>query len=302
MLFRLCLAILSSPFRIYNLIFYSKTKTIKNRKNETGDNVDNRSIGLLDSGLGGLTVLEKIADRMPEENTVFIADQARLPYGDRPDAEIKLFTRQLVDFLLAKDVKVIIFACNTATAIAMEDMRSEIEVPIIGVIQSGSLAASRVTKNRKIGVISTQATAKSHAYQREIAQRLENDVEVLEVPTPKLVPLIEGDEELLADNPALKESIAPIVNSDIDTLILGCTHYPLIEKQIEQNLADDVLIIDPANQVANYTQALLEQRDLLTDSKEVTREYYTTGDAAHFSAVASKLLGANITAGHAVVD
>lgn len=255
--------------------------------------MNNRPIGLLDSGIGGLTVLKKLIEQMPNEKTIFIGDQARLPYGDRSDAEIKLFTRQLVDFLLAKDVKAIIFACNTATAVAMEEIRSEIDIPVIGVIQSGSLAASRVTQNNQIGVIATRATVNSHAYQKEIINRLDNKCRIFEVATPNLVPLIESNQVITADNKILKASLASIKQSEIDTLILGCTHYPIIKEQIAANLSEKIKIVDPADQVANYTKALLEQRDLLADGRDVTREFYTTGDAEIFAKAIHRILHEN---------
>ena len=245
----------------------------------------NQPIGLLDSGLGGLSVVKKVVELMPNENIVFVADQARLPYGDRPTEEIIEYTWQMVHFLLSKNVKAIVFACNTATAAALDLIAPELDIPVIGVIQSGSLAATWATKNKHIGVIGTNSTMRSHAYQREIMQR-ESAAEVFELGTPKLVPLIESDDLILPTNQIIIDSLQPFSDSDIDTLILGCTHYPLIEKQIKLNVPAGVELVDPADQTAKYTRNVLRQRNLLREGDDSKREFFTTGEPEHFAQVA----------------
>lgn len=250
--------------------------------------MDNRPIGLLDSGLGGLTVVKKVIEQMPHENTVFIGDQAHMPYGDRTKEDIINLTRKSVKFLLSKNVKVIIFACNTATAAAMPTLQKEIDQQIIGVIQSGSLAAARTTKNKKVAVIGTKVTVNSHAYEKEIHFR-DPEIQVNELATPKLAPLVEAQKDYETTLEVVKESLAPLRNKDFDTLVLGCTHYPIIEPEIAQAVGKKVQLVDPADQVAEYTYKVL-LRDGLLGNSEAKHEYYTTGDSDKFSKVARKWL------------
>ena len=200
--------------------------------------MDNRPIGLLDSGLGGLSVAKKVIEKLPNESTVFIGDNAHMPYGDRTKEEIIELVRKSVHFLLDKNVKLIIFACNTATAMI-----------IFGVIQSGSLAASRTTKNKKVAVVSTKATAESHAYAKEIRFR-DPEIQVTELAAPKLAPLVEAQKDHETNLKVVKESLTPLQGKDFDTLIMGCTHYPLIQKEFKEAINDkNVTILDPADQV-----------------------------------------------------
>ncbi|WEV39002.1 glutamate racemase [Lactobacillus sp. ESL0680] len=253
--------------------------------------MDNRPIGLLDSGVGGLTVVKKVMQKMPRESTVFIGDNAHIPYGDKSQEEIIELTRQSVKFLLSKNVKLIIFACNTATAAAMAAIQREVDQPIIGVIQSGSLAAARITKNKHVAVVGTQVTAASHAYQQEIKLR-DSKIKVTELAAPKLVPLIEQDADYDTCLQAVKETLAPIQEQDFDTLILGCTHYPIIRDEFRQVLDKWVQIVDPADQVAQYTYNVLKRDDMFNASDAPTRhEYYTTGDAAMVNELGRSILG-----------
>lgn len=253
--------------------------------------MNNRPIGLLDSGIGGLTVQKKLMEVLPIENTVFIADQKNLPYGDKTPAEILKLTRKMVDFLIEQDVKLIIFACNTATAWALEELRPEIDVPLIGVIQSGSELAVKTSKNKKIGVIATTATINSHAYQREIKNRGPED-QVFEHATPKLVEYIESGAFKANDQNLIRDSLGDLVDAPIDTLILGCTHYPIIKDQIKNQLPN-VTLVDPADQVASYTKKVLEQRHELSEEYASNHQYFTTGDVEHFNIQANQVLGLN---------
>ncbi|MCT6888596.1 MAG: glutamate racemase [Lactobacillus sp.] len=240
--------------------------------------MDNRPIGLLDSGVGGLTVVKKVIQKLPGEATVFIGDNANIPYGDKSVAEIINLTRKSVKFLLSKNVKLIIFACNTATAAAMSVIQKEVAPQIIGVIQSGSLAAARTSKNKHVAVVGTKVTVASHAYQKEIEYR-NPAIKVTELAAPKLVPLIEkmaDHEKILA---AVKETLEPLKHKEFDTLVLGCTHYPIIRSEFAQVVGKKVQIVDPADQVAQYTFNVLKRDNLLNDAQEApTHEYYTTGD------------------------
>ena len=244
--------------------------------------MDNRPIGLLDSGVGGLTVVKKIIAKMPHEATVFIGDNAHIPYGDKSKAEIIALTKQSVNFLISKNVKLIIFACNTATAVAMKAIQKEIEPQIIGVIQSGAVAAANATKNKNIAVVATKMTVSLHAYQKEIQVR-DPEITVNEIAAPQIVPLIENNAGHQAYMAALKKILLPINNLGVDTLVLGCTHYPIIRSEFAQCVKPAVQIIDPADQVAQYTYNIMKRDQMFTDSSAKGKhEYYTTGDVKMF--------------------
>ena len=252
--------------------------------------MDNRPIGLLDSGVGGLTVVKKIIAKMPYEATVFIGDNAHIPYGDKSKAEIIALTKQSVNFLLSKNVKLIIFACNTATAVAMKAIQKEIEPQIIGVIQSGAIAAANATKNKNVAVVATKMTVGLHAYQKEIQTR-DPEITVNEIAAPQIVPLIENNAGHQAYIAALKKILLPINNLSVDTLVLGCTHYPIIRNEFAQCLKPDVQIIDPADQVAQYTYNIMKRDQMFTDSSvKGKHEYYTTGDIKMFDELGKKVL------------
>ena len=260
--------------------------------------MDNRPIGLLDSGDGGFSVVKKVIEKLPSESTVFIGDNAHMPYGEKSQQEIINLTRQSVKFLLSKDVKLIIFACNTATAAAMSTLQKEIKQQIIGVIQSGSLAAARTTKNNKVAVVATPVTINSHAYQKEIEFR-NSDIDVTEVAAPELAPLIEAQKDYQTNLEAVKRSIAPLKGKDFDTFVLGCTHYPIIQDEFAEVLGKNINIVDPADQVAQYTYNVMKRDGLFSDTLNVTHEYYTTGNPDSFAQMGQCFLGeANLTAKH----
>lgn len=261
--------------------------------------MDNRPIGLLDSGVGGLTVVKKIIQEMPGESTVFIGDNAHIPYGDKTKEEIVELTRNSVNFLLSKNVKLIIFACNTATAVAMDIIQKEITVPIIGVIQSGSSAAIRATQTNRVAVVATQMTVALHAYQTEINAR-DPKVQVTELAAPQLVPLIEKNAGRSNYLSALQQTLKPLENSTFDTLILGCTHYPIIRDEFVQCLPTGVQVVDPADQVAESTFELMKQKGLLGASNQAAQhEYYTTGEVELVEKLGKIVLNdANFTAHH----
>ena len=252
--------------------------------------MDNRPIGLLDSGVGGLTVVKKIIAKMPHEATVFIGDNAHIPYGDKSKAEIIALTKQSVNFLISKNVKLIIFACNTATAVAMKAIQKEIEPQIIGVIQSGAVAAANATKNKNVAVVATKMTVGLHAYQKEIQAR-DPEITVNEIAAPQIVPLIETNAGHQAYMAALKKILLPINNLGVDTLVLGCTHYPIIRNEFAQCVKPAVQIIDPADQVAQYTYNIMKRDQMFTDSSaEGKHKYYTTGDVKMFDELGKKVL------------
>lgn len=252
--------------------------------------MDNRPIGLLDSGVGGLTVVKKVIQKMPNESTVFIGDNAHIPYGDKSSQEIIALTRQSVKFLLSKNVKLIIIACNTATAVAMKTIQKEINVPVIGVIQSGSVAALQATKNKKIAVVGTQMTVALHAYQKELESR-DPKVKVIELAAPKLVPLIEQNANSSSYWSIFKKILEPLKENKFDTLILGCTHYPIIRAEFSRCLPQAVKIVNPADQAAQYTKQVLENGGLCSNRQDAGQhEYYTTGDVKKVNELGQAIL------------
>lgn len=252
--------------------------------------MDNRPIGLLDSGVGGFSVVKKVIEKLPNESTVFIGDSANMPYGEKTKEQVIELTRRSVKFLLSKNVKLIIFACNTATAATMPTLQKEIDQQIIGVIQSGSLAAAKTTKNKKVAVAATPVTINSHAYQKEIKFR-DSNIQVKEVATPELAPLIEAQKDYETNLKAVEKALKPLKNSDFDTFILGCTHYPIIQPEFAQVLGKDITIVDPADQVAQYTYNVMKRDKLFSNSDNVHHEYFTTGDPEMFAKMGQHFLG-----------
>jgi glutamate racemase len=268
---------------------------------------DPRPIGVFDSGVGGLTVLREIVRRSPAESTVYLGDNARAPYGVRPDEEVLAFSTQSLDLLAEREVKAIVVACNTSTAVAIGALRRRYDLPILGVIRPGASAAALATRNRRVGVIATPATIRSHAYFGAIKD--ENPaVEVYEHATPTLVPLVEAGEvsgpaaeaavadalaPLLGERDAAGESIFPRPpGATIDTLLLGCTHYPLLRSVIEAQVGDGVAIVDSATATASALAELLGINGLEADpAAGATHLQLTTGDAATFRALAGSLFG-----------
>jgi glutamate racemase len=268
---------------------------------------DPRPIGVFDSGVGGLTVLREIVRRTPAESTLYLGDNARAPYGVRSDDEVLAFSIQSLDLLAERDVKAIVVACNTSTAVAIGALRRRYDLPILGVIRPGASAAALATRNRRVGVIATPATIRSHAYFAAIKD--ENAaVEIYEHATPTLVPLVEAGElsgpiaeaavadalaPLLGELDAAGDSIFPRPQgASIDTLLLGCTHYPLLRPIIEARVGDRVAIVDSATATASALAELLSVNGLEADgSAGAVHLQLTTGDAASFHALASRLFG-----------
>lgn len=259
---------------------------------------DPRPIGVFDSGVGGLTVLREIVRRTPAESTIYLGDNARAPYGVRTDAEVLDFSSEALDRLAQADVKAIVVACNTSTAVALQTFRRRYDMPILGVIRAGATAAALATRNGQVGVVATPATIRSHAYLAAITS--ENPaVRVREHATPTLVPLVEAGS---LSGPAVEAAVAeaitpvlgPIAGSDagIDTLLLGCTHYPLLRPIIERLTGDQVAIVDSATATASALAELLEINRLEAEPSAVgTHRQLTTGDADAFHALAQRLFG-----------
>lgn len=250
-------------------------------------------IGVFDSGVGGLTVAREIMRNLPGENIVYFGDTARVPYGSKSKATIIRYSREIVRFLLSKKVKAIVIACNTASAYALEDIRKELDIPIIGVIQPGAKVACGTTKNGRIGVIGTEATIHSGIY-TTFMRRQKPDIQVVGKPCPLFVPLVE--EGWIKDPVTVevaKRYLEELLRYDIDTLILGCTHYPLLRSTIGEIVGEKVTMVNPAYETAIELRELLEREGLSNPSKRQGmpgHRFYVSDAAEKFRNFANSIL------------
>ncbi len=254
----------------------------------------NAPIGVFDSGVGGLTVAREIIRQMPDERLVYFGDTARVPYGSKSRETVIRYSRQIIRFLLTKNVKAIVIACNTASAYALETVEKEFDVPIIGVIKAGAVAAVRATRNGKIGVIGTEGTIGSGIY-TEVMKQMNPDIEVTGKACPLFCPLVE--EGLLHDS--VTDEIASRYLSElkgrfIDTLVLGCTHYPLLRSTVGRIMGGDVTLVNPAYETALELKALLAEKELACGCAEDPAadkyRFYVSDLAEKFTAFATSIL------------
>ena len=242
--------------------------------------MDTRPIGVFDSGVGGLTVVKQMMKTLPHENIIYFGDTARLPYGTKSKNAVTKFSKQIVRFLLTKDVKAVVIACNTASSNSLEALRQTFEIPIFGVVKSGVKEALRSTKNKRVGIIGTAATIRSKAYERLIAQA-DDSIQVYAKPCPLFVSLVEEGwtdnavARLTAEN-YLKELVA----EDIDCLVLGCTHYPLLKKCIGETVGENINLVDPAKATAKMVKAFLSKKKMLHKKENVAEHFFYISDAA----------------------
>lgn len=261
--------------------------------------MDNRPIGFLDSGVGGLTVVRELMRQLPHEEIVYIGDSARAPYGPRPAEQIREYTWELVNFLLTQNVKMIVFACNTATAVAWEAVKEKLDIPVLGVILPGSSAAIKSTRNGKIGVIGTPMTIKSDIYHQKI-KSLAPQMNVTSLSCPKFAPLVESNE--MTSSVAKKvvyETLAPLVGK-VDTLVLGCTHYPLLRPIIQNVMGPNVKLIDSGAECIRDVSVLLNYFEINRSrtQDDVTHAFYTTASSQSFKEIAVNWLAKDIDVQH----
>src|SRR5699024_1483029 len=234
--------------------------------------------------------------QLPNEKIIYLGDTLRCPYGSRSKDEVKTFTKEMVDFLLQKDIKMIVVACNTATAFALGDLREKLDIPVLGVIRPGSRAAIKATINNHIGIIGTEGTVLSNAYPMAL-NSIKNQVQVESLACPLFVPMVEKG--ILEGEQAIKivqETLLPFKNThSIDTLILGCTHYPLLENTIQQVMGDGITIISSSEETAREASMLLEFFGTLnTDPRREGHEFYTTGNLDLFRKISFTIFNKNI--------
>ena len=253
--------------------------------------MDPRAIGVFDSGVGGLTVLHECLVTMPNEDFVYLGDHARLPYGPRPLAEIRRFAREIGAYLSRQDVKLILVACNAATSAALPQLQEELAVPVVGVITPEAHAAVQTTRNRKVGLLATAATVEAGRY-AELVHALDAGIEFRQIACPQLVPLIEGDDPYgEATEQAVRGYAAPLQAAGVDTVILGCTHYPLIRKICERVFGRDVRLVFSAEETAREVAETLARKGVENARDRVgTYRFLTTGDPEAFRELGNRFL------------
>lgn len=257
--------------------------------------MDSRPIGVFDSGVGGLTVLREILKVVPNENILYFGDTARVPYGPRNLDEVKKFVFKITSFLYEKGVKLIVIACNTSTAAALSDLRIKFNIPIIGVIEPGARTAGNATRSKKVGVIATEATVESKAYDIEI-NKIDSSIKLYSQAAPLLVDYIEnGILEGKKLQRLIKGYLKPLMKKSIDVLILGCTHFPLIEKQIAGCCGDGIKVINSAVETAKEVhETIMREKLSIGTNSRPERIFYETGNNSKFFEVGKMFLGEEI--------
>ncbi|NLJ57324.1 MAG: glutamate racemase [Tissierellia bacterium] len=241
--------------------------------------MDDRPIGIFDSGVGGLTVMREVIEQLPYEDIIYLGDTARIPYGSKSEQTIKKYAQQCSRFLKSKNVKTIVVACNTASSIALEDLKDNFDIPVIGVIEPGARSASKATSNGKIGVIGTTATINSNAYQNKIMEFL-HSAEVIGIPCPLFVPIVEeGWEYSQVAELTAEKYLTELTEHQVDSLVLGCTHYPILRYTIKKVVGPNVKLINPAFETAKDLKSLLKEKNLLNEFKGNPKYEYYVSDA-----------------------
>jgi glutamate racemase len=261
-----------------------------------------KAIGIFDSGIGGLTVLKELVNAMPQEDTIYLGDTARVPYGTKSPETVTRYALEIATFLVKRDIKLLVVACNTASAVSLETLQKRFPIPVVGVIEPGARRAAAVTRTGKVGVIGTEATIKSSAYTRAI-KRINPALEVITQACPLFVPLAEEgwtDNEV-ARLTAQKYLLTELKQRGVDTLVLGCTHYPLLKEIIAETMGEDVLLVDSAEETARTVRDILLKRRLLRpEAEKGNHHYFVTDVPAGFIRVGNRFLGGKLEDVHQV--
>jgi glutamate racemase len=268
--------------------------------------VSDRPIGVFDSGLGGLTVLRAIIDLLPDERVVYFGDTGRFPYGPKPADEVLSHALEITDVLLDRGVKLLVVACNSAAAAALDTLQAKLDIPVIGVIEPGLRAAARVTRTGRIGVIGTVGTIASGAYQRlavDVAGEHGGEVELTCAACPGFVEFVEaGDVDSDQVYVLAERLLAPVRGATVDTLVLGCTHYPLLARTIGTVMGRGVVLVSSADETAFAVRDLLAQQDLLAErrsqprGRDVRHVFFTSGRVDTFRTLGARFLGPEVVA------
>lgn len=255
--------------------------------------MQHRSIGIFDSGVGGLTVFKEIARLLPEENLIYLGDTARVPYGTKSVETVRRYALEAAEFLVGQGVKLLVVACNTASAVALPLLRERFQLPVIGVIEPGARRAVE-SRNRRIGVIGTEGTINSNRYPEAIHALLP-DAQIFSAPCPLFVPLVEEGwaEHEIARLTAL-EYLQPLLAAHIDTLVLGCTHYPLLRNTLRHVLGEAVALVDSAEETAKMVQQLFQQQGLANPGSGGHKTFFVTDVPTRFERVGEAFLGSHL--------
>ncbi len=252
------------------------------------------SIGIFDSGVGGLTVFDAIRRKFPSQDIIYFGDTARVPYGSKSQNTIVRYSFENASFLIQQNIKLLIVACNTSSAFALDELKAKFDLPIIGVIEPGAKKALEITKNRRIGIIGTEGTIKSGAYEKAI-KKLGKNCQTFSKPTPLLVPLVEENWiEHSASKMIIEEYLSDLVKSDIDTLILGCTHYPVLKKQIKKIIGNEISLVDSAESVA---QEISENHNFINqknDDCKAKYQFFVSDNPEKFQVLGKRILNLNL--------
>ena len=253
--------------------------------------MDTRPIGVFDSGVGGLTVVKQIMKVLPHENIVYFGDTARVPYGTKSKEAVTKYSKQNVRFLRSKDVKAIIVACNTASSNSLDALRETFDIPLFGVVVPGVEEALRSTKNKRVGVIGTAGTVRSGAYERMLRER-DAEIRIFSKACPLFVPLAEeGWTDNEVAHQAAKRYLTELVELGIDSLVLGCTHYPLLKRCIGTTVGEEIRLVDPAKATAQHMMAFLREHDLLNETGQPgLKQFYLSDSTDTFRYICQKAL------------
>jgi glutamate racemase len=253
--------------------------------------VDGRAVGVFDSGMGGLTVLHEGLVTLPHEDFVYLGDGARLPYGPRPLSELRRFSHEIAGYLAGQGVKLIVAACNSASSAALPELQTHLDVPVVGVLTPEAHAAVQATRNRRVGLLATQATVASGRYE-QLVHALDAGVRVHAVACPRLVPLIESEEPFGPETvEAVREYAAPLKRAGVDTVILGCTHYPLIRPILQRVFGREVTLVFSAEETAREVAETLARKGIENaPGREGVYRFLTTGDPELFRSMGARFL------------
>jgi glutamate racemase len=257
--------------------------------------VKNLSIGMFDSGIGGLTVLKEVRKLLPHEHVIYLGDTARVPYGNKSPQTITKYALESAIFLLTKGIKILVIACNTSSALALNILKKKLPIPVLGVIDPGAKEAVEHSQNKRVGIIGTKATVKSMAYVKAI-RRLDPGVEVLSKACPLFVPIAEeGLEDDKIAYLVAEKYLEEFKGSSIDTLVMGCTHYPILEGVIKTVMGHSVTIVNTGRETAKAVKNALEQKKIINDTGKGGAEYFVTDSPESFREIGSRFLGEDIT-------
>ncbi|ACC97839.1 Glutamate racemase [Elusimicrobium minutum Pei191] len=256
--------------------------------------MNNKPIGIFDSGLGGLTILRALQNDLPKENFIYFGDSARVPYGSKSKSTVLQYSLEIAKFLETQNIKFLVVACNTASAFALEALKKELSIPVFGVIEAGAYAAVTKTKNKKVAVIGTSGTVSSGSY-KKVINAFDKKVKVFEIATPLFVPFIEeGWADTRAAKLVAEEYLSAVKKSGSDTLILGCTHYPIIKTLIKKIMGSKVNLIDSAETISKATAGFLKSKDMLKTKGSGSVKIYASDAPDLFAKKAGAILKSKI--------